>query len=800
MHGGLLQHLKRLPRVLRTTMILLACALMLPACKETPFRFDVVPLPVGTSSLIRAGYHGDHANWVCIDKIHDEYVTQWQATVQREITGIVSSISQRSNVLDTRMQGSWLKDQEFMEQLRKRHGALLTQLSLLDTNLFAQWGDCVGADNEPKIQNMAMDRAIARAKSVATPGAQSFIDLREVLTKVKFTPEQLALFDEHMKTYARALLPAANDFAAAHIRRPMDGNDQSIYKAASTITALNVRTIEMLQGLADQDAVDRFKIEFVNQESWKPTEWQKAAPLLIVRLPNLQQPQRVEIAKIVLEWEKEDRELALRIASAMLRGKDDPRAQLSKDARQELLKQRNMAMVKIAGDEYKDLLAPLRKQSGQQLRDSIAALLPSETLNDVFAVLPPEPPVAAPDGWPIRKSSETFALFLPPDFQPWVESRLRPLQPHGDTETAVSMMLLADSVESWNTTFEAHAVKIKVAEDHMKEASSPDMSVPELQRRLRALVSEVDSARNALTKIEDDTIAELAAVLGLDPSHPRVERLRIERAVTASNIDWRKIPMGSLLKIDREATIDVPTAFAQAKLSPEASAITDAAIIDSAVALVESSDRLRTATIDALRSFVLNMKKMMMEFKFDEKDQVASEERLREILTAATKSVEPTVRARVAVQQELLQDTCLALSSDDARELKQAYWRFAYPEIFYDRHPADDMFDQMIAELPQNESRQNADKLLALRQSAQDELLKKIIDARKLWANDDFTISKNNFDQLQRRAPSLAILLDVREEINVRALRELALMAGEDSSAWSKLTKWVETPWIYSEN
>ncbi len=800
MHGGLLQHLKRLPRILRTTIILLACALMLPACKETPFRFDVVPLPVGTSSLIRAGYHGDHANWVCIDKIHDEYVTQWQATVQREITGIVSSISQRSNVLDARMQGSWLKDQEFMEQLRKRHGALLTQLSLLDANLFAQWGDCVGADNAPKIQDMAMDRAIARAKSVATPGAQSFIDLREVLTKVKFTPEQLALFDEHMKTYARALLPAANDFAAAHIRRPMDGNDQSIYKAASTITALNVRTIEMLQGLADQDAVDRFKIEFVNQESWKPTEWQKAAPLLIVRLPNLQQPQRVEIAKIVLEWEKEDRELALRIASAMLRGKDDPRAQLSKDARQELLKQRNMAMVKIAGDPYKDLLAPLRKQSGQQLRDSIAALLPSETLNDVFAVLPPEPPDAAPDGWPIRKSSETFALFLPPDFQSWVESRLRPLQPHGDTETAVSMMLLADSVESWNTTFEAHAVKIKVAEDRMKEASSPDMSVPELQRRLRALVSEVDSARNALTKIEDDTIAELAAVLGLDPSHPRVERLRIERAVTASNIDWRKIPMGSLLKIDREATIDVPTAFAQAKLSPEASAITDAAIIDSAVALVESSDRLRTATIDALRSFVLNMKKMMMEFKFDEKDQVASEERLREILTAATKSVQPTVRARVAVQQELLQDTCLALSSDDARELKQAYWRFAYPEIFYDRHPADDMFDQMMGELRQNESRQNADKLLALRQSAQDELLNRIIDARKLWANDDFTISKNNFDQLQRRAPSLAILLDVREEINVRALREMALMAGEDSSAWSKLTKWVETPWIYSGN
>ncbi len=800
MHGGLLQRLKRLPRVLRTTMILLACALMLPACKETPFRFDVVPLPVGTSSLIRAGYHGDHANWVCIDKIHDEYVAQWQATVQREITGIVSSISQRSNVLDARMQGSWLKDQEFMEQLRKRHGALLTQLSLLDANLFAQWGDCVGADNAPKIQDMAMDRAIARAKSVATPGAQSFIDLREVLTKVKFTPEQLALFDEHMKTYARALLPAANDFAAAHIRRPMDGNDQSIYKAASTITALNVRTIEMLQGLTDQDAVDRFKIEFVNQESWKPTEWQKAAPLLIVRLPNLQQPQRVEIAKIVLEWEKEDHELALRIATAMLRGKDDPRAQLSKDARQELLKQRNMAMVKIAGDPYKDLLAPLRKQSGQQLRDSIAALLPSETLNDVFAVLAPEPPVATPDGWPIRKSSETFALFLPPDFQPWVESRLRPLQPHGDTETAVSMMLLADSVESWNTTFEAHAVKIKVAEDRMKEASSPDMSVPELQRRLRALVSEVDSARNALTKIEDDTIAELAAVLGLDPSHPRVERLRIERAVTASNIDWRKIPMGSLIKIDREATIDVPTAFAQAKLSPEASAITDAAIIDSAVALVESSDRLRTATIDALRSFVLNMKKMMMEFKFDEKDQVASEERLREILTAATKSVQPTVRARVAVQQELLQDTCLALSSDDARELKQAYWRFAYPEIFYDRHPADDMFDQMMAELPQNESRQNADKLLALRQSAQDELLNRIIDARKLWANDDFTISKNNFDQLQRRAPSLAILLDVREEINVRALRELALMAGEDSSAWSKLTKWVETPWIYSEN
>ena len=800
MHGGLAQHLKWLPRVLRATIILMACALALPACKENPFRFDVVPMPVGTSTLIRAGYHGDHASWVCIDKIHDEYLTLWQAAVQRDITGIVASISQRSNVLDPRMQGSWLKDQEFMEQLRKRHGALLTQLSLLDTNLFAQWSDCVGAANAQMMQDIAMDRAIARAKSVATPGAQSFVDLREVLTNLQFTPEQRVLLHEHMQTYARALLPAANAFAAAHIRRPLDGNDDAILLAKNNITALNVRTIELLQGLADQDTVDRFKIGFVNHESWKPTEWQKAAPLLIVRLPNLQQTQRVEIAKIVLEWEKEDRELALRIATTMLRGKDDPRMQLAKDARQELLKQRNMAMIKVAGDPYKDLLAPLRKQSGQQLRESIAALLPSESLSDVFAVLPPEPPEAVTDGWPIRKSAETFALFLPPDFQPWVESRLRPLQPHGDTETAVSMTLLADSVESWNTTFEAHAVKIKLAEDRMKEASSPDMSVPELQRRLRVLVSEVDSARNALTKIEDDTIAELAAVLGLDPNDARVERLRIERAVSASNIDWRKIPMGSLMKIDREATIDVPTAFAQAKLSPEASAITDDAIRDSAVALVESSDRLRNASIDALRSFVLNMKKMMMEFKFDETDQVASEERLREIIAAATKSVQPSARARVTVQQELLHDTCLALSSDDARELKQAYWRFAYPEIFYDRHPADALFDVIMAQLPQNESRENADKLLDLRQSAQDELLNKIIDARKLWANDDFTLSKNNFDQLQRRAPALAILLDVREEINVRALRELALMAGEDSNAWSKLTEWVDTPWHYSAN
>ena len=800
MQGGLFQPLKWLPRLLRTTIILAACALMLPACKETPFRFDVVPMPVGSSSLIRAGYHGDHASWTCIDKIHDEYLTQWQATVQREITGIIDSIRQRSNALDPRMQGSWMKDVEFMETLRKRHGSLLSQLTLLDQNLFAQWGECVGRQHAGLMEDLAMDRAIARAKSVATPGAQSFIDLREILTNLKFTSEQRALFDDHMKTYSRDLLPAANEFAAAHIRRPIDGNDEAIHKAASKIAALNVRTLEMLQGITDQDAVDRFKIGFVNHESWKPTEWQKAAPLLIVRLPNLQQPQRVEIAKIVLEWEKEDRELALRIATAFLRGMDDPRAKLAKEARQELLKQRNMAMVKIAGDQYKDLLAPLRKQSGQQLRDSIAALLPSETLNDVFAVLTPPPPDATPDGWPIRKSAETFALFLPPDFQPWVESRLRPLQPHGDTENVTSITLLADSVENWNKSFQEHSGKIKVAEDRMKEASSPDISVPEAQRRLRALVSEVDSARNALTKIEDDTIAELAAVLGLDPSDPRVERLRIERVVTASNIDWRKIPAGSLIKIDREATIDVPTAFAQAKLSPAASAITDAAIIDAAVPLVESSDRLRTATIDALRSFVLNLKKMMTEFKFDEKDQVASEERLREIIASATKSVEPTARARIAVQQELLHDTCIALASDDARELKNAYWRFAYPEIFYDRHPADDLFDQMMAELPANESREHATELLALRQSAQDELLNRIIDARKLWANDDFTISKNNFDQLQRRAPALAILLNVREEINVRALREMALMAGEDSNAWRKLTDWVETPWMYSAN
>ena len=794
------KHRKWMYCAVRLIALFAVCALALPACKENPYRFDVVPMPVGSSSLIRAGYHGDQKSWACIDKIHDEYLTKWQSVVQREMTSIIASISKRSNPFDPRMQGSWMKDVEFMEQLRNRHGTLLSQLSLLDQNLFTQWSDCVGADHAAMIEAISMDRAIACAKSVATPGAPSFVDLREVLTNLKFTTEQRALFDEQMSIYTRALLPAANAFAAATIRRPMDGNDDAINLAKSKITALNVRTIEMLQGIADQDVVDRFKIGFVNQESWKPTDWQKAAPLLMVRLPNLQQTQRVEIAKIVLEWEKEDRELALKIATAMLRGKDDPRAQLSKDARQELLKQRNMAMIKVAGDQYKDSLAPLRKQSGQQLRDSISALLPVDSLNDVFAVLTLPPPDATPDGWPIRKSAETFALFLPPDFQSWVESRLRPLQPHGDTETAVSITLLGDSVEAWNKTFQEHLITIKQTEERMKDVSSTDVSLPEAQRRLRALVSDVDSARNALTKIEDDTIAELAAVLGLDPSDPRVERLRIERVVAAANIDWRKIPMGSLLKIDREATIDLPTAFAQAQLSPEAGAITDSAIIDAAVPLVESSDRLRTCTIDALRSFVLNVKKISLEYKFEEENQALGEELFHELLTSANKSVEASARARIDIQHGILQDTCSALPDDDARELKQAYWRFAYPEIFYDRHPAEYMLGQLMAELPQDESREQATRLLQTRQNAQDELLNRIIDARKLWVNNDFAINKNNFDQLQRRAPALAILLNVREEINVRALREMALMAGKDSTAWSKLTEWVDTPWHYSAN
>ena len=794
------KHRKWMYCAVRLIALFAVCALALPACKENPYRFDVVPMPVGSSSLIRAGYHGDQKSWACIDKIHDEYLTKWQSVVQREMTSIIASISKRSNPFDPRMQGSWMKDVEFMEQLRNRHGTLLSQLSLLDQNLFTQWSDCVGADHAAMIEAISMDRAIACAKSVATPGAPSFVDLREVLTNLKFTTEQRALFDEQMSIYTRALLPAANAFAAATIRRPMDGNDDAINLAKSKITALNVRTIEMLQGIADQDVVDRFKIGFVNQESWKPTDWQKAAPLLMVRLPNLQQTQRVEIAKIVLEWEKDDRELALKIATAMLRGKDDPRAQLSKDARQELLKQRNMAMIKVAGDQYKDSLAPLRKQSGQQLRDSISALLPVDSLNDVFAVLTLPPPDATPDGWPIRKSAETFALFLPPDFQSWVESRLRPLQPHGDTETAVSITLLGDSVEAWNKTFQEHLITIKQTEERMKDVSSTDVSLPEAQRRLRALVSDVDSARNALTKIEDDTIAELAAVLGLDPSDPRVERLRIERVVAAANIDWRKIPMGSLLKIDREATIDLPTAFAQAQLSPEAGAITDSAIIDAAVPLVESSDRLRTCTIDALRSFVLNVKKISLEYKFEEENQALGEELFHELLTSANKSVEASARARIDIQHGILQDTCSALPDDDARELKQAYWRFAYPEIFYDRHPAEYMLGQLMAELPQDESREQATRLLQTRQNAQDELLNRIIDARKLWVNNDFAINKNNFDQLQRRAPALAILLNVREEINVRALREMALMAGKDSTAWSKLTEWVDTPWHYSAN
>ncbi len=140
------KHRKWMYCAVRLIALFAVCALALPACKENPYRFDVVPMPVGSSSLIRAGYHGDPKSWACIDKIHDEYLTQWQSVVQREMTSIIASISKRSNPFDQRMQGSWMKDVEFMEQLRKRHGTLLSQLSLLDQNLFAQWSDCVGAD------------------------------------------------------------------------------------------------------------------------------------------------------------------------------------------------------------------------------------------------------------------------------------------------------------------------------------------------------------------------------------------------------------------------------------------------------------------------------------------------------------------------------------------------------------------------------------------------------------------------------------------------------------------------------
>jgi hypothetical protein len=782
----------------RTALLLAVCAIAMPACKRTPYRFDVIPLPLGTSCLIRAGFHGDQASWACIDHAHDEYLAQWQAVVQREMTGITSAIRSRSNALDVDLEGSWLKDVDFMEQLRRRHAALLTQLTALDQNLFSQWGACLGEAHAAMIEDLAMDRAIARAKSVSSPGERAFIDLREVLSELKLPPEQRAPFEERMRAYAHELLPAAEQFAAAHVRRPIDGNDEAVNKAADRIAAINLRTLESLQGVGDADIVDRLKIGFVNQDSWRPTEWQKVAPLLIIRLPNLEQAQRVEIARIVHDWEQEDRAIALRIAAAMARGKDDPRAKLARDARQELMKQRNLAMIKVAEKQYPGQLSSLYKQSGNQLRSTIAALLPGSDVGEVLAALPQPPPDAAPDGWPIRKSAETFALFLPPDFGPWVESRLRPLQPRKETDGAVSATVLADGVESWNKTFQEHFRRIKDAEDRMKEASSSDISVPEAQRRLRTLVTEVDAARNELTQVEDQTIAELAAVLSMDPNDPRIERLRIERAVTAANIDWRQIPMGSLLAIDREATIDVPAAFAQARLSPEAGAITDAAIIDAAVPLVETSDRLRVATIDALRSFVLNMKKMIMEFKFDDKDQAAGEAKLREVLASAARGVEPAARARVEVQQEILKGTCSSLNADDARELKRAYWQYAFPDLFYDRHPADDLFDQMLAEMPQDDRRNQAEQLAQTRQAALDELLARMIEARKLWANDNFQISKDNFAQMQRRAPALAILLTVRDEINTRALREAAMLEDPGSDAWIRLSRWVDAPWIHS--
>jgi hypothetical protein len=399
---------------------------------------------------------------------------------------------------------------------------------------------------------------------------------------------------------------------------------------------------------------------------------------------------------------------------------------------------------------------------------------------------------------PVRAGANSLLQMLPPDFAAWAAIRLPGLA-EGDPDRSEPIRLLVqDAGERWTAEMQESIARLDPLTKPISEAiGAKEVSLNETQRRVRAAISEYDATRARLQQIEDDVFEGASAVAGLDRTDPRMERLRLERATEFAGLAWRDLPVHTLFRLDREATIDLPTVIEEMELSGGARAIADITLVDNAVEIIETAETLRASCIAALRSVVLDLKRASL--------RGASERELIPEVARAVRSASVTVgiaaRARMELQRALLQRICDAIDVTEARALRRAYWERAFPEIFVERRPSDSTIDRLVESLPpQGDRRAAAEALLEARAAALDAAIPDLVEARRQWLNDANRIERGTFTQIERQAPALGVALRVRDEINARLLRSLASLHGDDPTAWDAVSSWArERPHAYEQ-
>ena len=800
------------PRFVRHCLpaLLALASTLIAACSERPHRFDCYPQPMSTRALAQAGLKSDPNAWACIDKAHDAYLEQWQQIMADD----AARLSDRIRVISDPFQGGdrngWLNDLQTVQGFERSHATILNRMEALDTSLISAWTDCLGPDWSARMETLRIDRSIERWRGVAEANGPSMLDLRLIVPGLDLDNARREQLTEALRDYARRLEPMARKLAEARLRAPAQTirlrdaalergekpNEgaiteqvrKGVRKAHDAIIALDLTTIELLRGALPEQSLERLRDAVVDAADRKrPRYGEEMLAPVAAELPTVDAPTRKLIRDAIVAHATADQVLREQIAEVALRDPEDPKLKELRKQRAQILKALNERVVSALPEAMRGAMKSMRGENVESLRRTLDTILDPAVASRFEQELPEPEPTAPAQRLPVRNGGDVLGQLLPSDFAAWAEIRIPTLAEGNPDRIKPMRLLVSDAQERWNAEWKSSLERLQPMQKAVEEAMRSDVTLSEMQQRVRTAVAELDAARSRLQLIEDPVLNDAAALMDLPTHDPRVERLRLERAAEFAGLGWRDLPVQTMFQLDREATIDLPTVIDELGLSEGSRAIADMALVDSAVPLIETAEMLRQACVQSLRSLVLELKKAQLRGT-DERGMLVA---MRKVVVASAASIDTAAQMRIELQRGLMEQVCDTLQPAEARALRRAYWQRAFPELFVERKPAQNAIERVIERLPQGgEARAAADAVLEARESAIDALLPAMIAARKKWPTDGMRVGRETFAQLEREAPILGTTLRVREEIDARALRSLASLHGDDPEAWRTVIEW----------
>ena len=804
-------------RHLARRALLLACA-VLGACSGPEIRFDATPPPMSTAVLIALGLQDEPDAWACIDAAHDRYLAAWRDVARDEARAISDRV--RSMTDPFGLGRSSMPDRlKVLEELAKRHGQLVRRLENLDEGLLSDWSACLGASWNDRLDALRVDRSILRWRAIGERGGAVAPDLRLMIPGIELDEASRERLVGEMRRYAQALGPLVRRLAEARLDAPIEHereierqraaglepdardadarNGERQRKAIDAMLALGFSTLDRLNGTLPDASLDRLREAFIDAcDRGRPRYGEELLAPIAAELRPIDARTRETIRTAIDAHETADRVLREDFAARARRDPGDPELGRIRERRAEVLKALNARVISLLPEEMQASMERMRRIGPLAIRREMETFLDPAVASRLARTLPDPEPTAPAHRLPVRQGTRTLMMMLPPDFAAWAAIRL-PALAEGDPDRAEPIRLLVqDAGERWTREMGQTFDRLEPLTGPINDAvSDASVTLNETQRRLRAAIGEYDAARARLQAIEDETLESAAAVAGIPRDDPRIERMRLERATEFAGLAWRELPVHTLFKLDREATIDLPTVMDGLEVSDGARAMADMTLVDSAVPVIEAAEALRAGCIGALRSLVLDLKRAALR---NESKEAVEGEFLR-ALRSASSIVAVSAEARMTLQRSLVERMAAAMTPQEARTLRRAYWERAFPELFIERRPLDPVIDRLVESLPpQGDLRAAAESLLEAHEVAIDGALPDLVEARRGWANDANRLERGTFEQIERQAPPLGVALRIRDEISARMLRSLASLHGDDPEAWQAVADWArERPFAY---